>query len=195
MDLVVIHGERQERVRIREVDGAYLVEVGGAEEGDERREYRVDAAEVGPEHHSLLIGNDQYEISIHPQKRGPEKGSRYTLGGADGRISATDGGDLVEVLDPLTHLARESRGGAGAAGRQQVTAYMPGRVVAILVEEGAAVEAGQGVLVLEAMMMENEIQAESSGTLTKLLVEAGQAVDAGDPLFEIGEVEIGQATS
>ena len=67
-----------------------------------------------------------------------------------------------------------------------MSAQMPGRVVAVLVEEGEAVAAGQGLVVLEAMKMENEIQAEAAGVVTKILVEAGQAVEGGDPLFEVG---------
>jgi biotin carboxyl carrier protein len=62
---------------------------------------------------------------------------------------------------------------------------MPGRVVAVLAEEGARVEAGQGVVVLEAMKMENEIRAERAGTLARLHVRPGQAVEGGDPLFEV----------
>ena len=62
---------------------------------------------------------------------------------------------------------------------------MPGRVAAILVEEGAAVAAGDGVLVLEAMKMENEIQAERDGVVSRILVGLGAAVEGGDPLFEL----------
>jgi biotin carboxyl carrier protein len=91
----------------------------------------------------------------------------------------------VEVVDPLTHLARQAHVSAGGAVRRQVTAYMPGRVVAILAAEGTPVEAGAGVVVLEAMKMENEIQAEGAGVVRKILVEVGQAVEGGDPLFEL----------
>ena len=62
---------------------------------------------------------------------------------------------------------------------------MPGRVIEILAQEGQEVAAGQGVLVLEAMKMENEIQAENDGVVRRILVETGQAVEGGDPLFEI----------
>jgi biotin carboxyl carrier protein len=62
---------------------------------------------------------------------------------------------------------------------------MPGRVVEILAAEGERVEAGQGVLVLEAMKMKNEIQAESAGVVTRILVDEGQTVEGGDPLFEM----------
>jgi biotin carboxyl carrier protein len=182
MELVVLHGDREERVQVRRKEGQFAIQVGD-------REYSVDAVEVGPDHHSLRIGDDQYEVSIHRETgRAANRDAgveRYTIGGADGKLSANPGGDLVEVIDPLTHLAHQTLGGAGAGGRQQVTAYMPGRVVAILKAEGDPVETGEGVVVLEAMKMENEIQAESSGTLSKVLVKPGQAVDAGDPLFEI----------
>ncbi|TNF74372.1 MAG: acetyl-CoA carboxylase biotin carboxyl carrier protein subunit [Acidobacteria bacterium] len=63
---------------------------------------------------------------------------------------------------------------------------MPGRVVALLVEEGQEVESGDGLVVLEAMKMENEIRAETAGVVRKILVSEGQAVEGGDPLFEIG---------
>ena len=62
---------------------------------------------------------------------------------------------------------------------------MPGRVVTLLVGEGETVKAGQGVVVLEAMKMENEIQTDVAGVVKKIFVEEGQSVEGGDPLFEI----------
>jgi biotin carboxyl carrier protein len=92
---------------------------------------------------------------------------------------------LAEVTDPLTHLARQGAAGKGARRRQQVTAYMPGRVVSVLVAAGDSVQPGQGVLVLEAMKMENEIQAEHDGVIQRVCVAPGQAVEGGDVLFEL----------
>jgi biotin carboxyl carrier protein len=62
---------------------------------------------------------------------------------------------------------------------------MPGRVVEVLVREGDEVTVGQGLVVLEAMKMENEIQAERAGKVTKVFVTAGQPVEGGDLLFEL----------
>jgi 3-methylcrotonyl-CoA carboxylase alpha subunit len=62
---------------------------------------------------------------------------------------------------------------------------MPGKVVAILVEPGAAVERGQALLVIEAMKMENEIGAPRAGRLAELLVRPGQAVEGGELLARI----------
>jgi len=100
-------------------------------------------------------------------------------------VSDPHGTAVVAVADPLAHLAAQSAAAKGGRRRQRVTAYMPGRVVALLAAEGQAVTAGQGVLVLEAMKMQNEIQAEHDGTVTRILVQAGQSVDGGDPLFDL----------
>jgi biotin carboxyl carrier protein len=66
-----------------------------------------------------------------------------------------------------------------------VAAYMPGRVVAVAVAAGQTIEAGAALVVLEAMKMQNEIQAERAGTVVHVHVAAGQAVELGDPLVEI----------
>ncbi len=67
-------------------------------------------------------------------------------------------------------------------GGQPVTAPMPGTLVAINVQEGQAVEAGQVLVVLEAMKMENEIKAGHSGTIRQIAVKAGDSVNGGDVL-------------
>jgi biotin carboxyl carrier protein len=59
---------------------------------------------------------------------------------------------------------------------------MPGKVVRVLVKQGAAVEAGQGLLVVEAMKMQNEIRSPKSGKIEKLLVVENQTVNAGETL-------------
>ncbi len=63
---------------------------------------------------------------------------------------------------------------------------MPGKILKILVKEGDQVKTGQGLLVLEAMKMENEIPAPKDGIVKKILVKEGDTVNTGDPLIEIG---------
>jgi biotin carboxyl carrier protein len=171
MDLVVRQGEREEKVRVRRVDGGYEVTVGD-------RTYQVDALTARAGLYSLRIERDaqhdaHHEVAVRPQGEGT-----YW-------VSTAQGAGPVEVVDPLTYLAAQTLGGKGAKRRQRVDAYMPGRVVAVLVQEGEAVAAGQGVVVLEAMKMENEIRAEHEGVVSKIHVQPGQAVDKGDPLFEM----------
>ena len=72
---------------------------------------------------------------------------------------------------------------AGTSG--SVRAPMPGRIVKVLVEPGGAVEKGAGVVVVEAMKMENEILAPISGSVERVFVSAGDAVERGTPLVEI----------
>ena len=172
MDLIVRAGAREEKVRVRRNgrDGdVYEVTIGD-------RAYRVDAAtaRAGAQSlRSLRIAGAQHEVAVRHQGEGV-----YW-------VSTAQGSGPVEVSDPLTALATQSRSGQGGRRRQTVKAYMPGRVVTLLVEEGQEVAAGQGVLVLEAMKMENEIRAEHDGTVTKIHVQPGQAVDNGNPLFEL----------
>lgn len=166
MDLVVRQGDREERVRVRRDDGDYQVMIG-------EQVYRVDATTARAGLYSLRIDGAQHEVAAHQQGEGIY------------RVSTVHGSTLVEVSDPLTHLAAQTRGGKGGRRRQTVKAYMPGRVVTLLVQEGQEVATGQGVLVLEAMKMENEIRAEHDGTVTLIHVQPGQAVESGNPLFEL----------
>jgi biotin carboxyl carrier protein len=165
VDLIVRHGEREEEVRVLRVDGGYEVTVGG-------RTYRVDAASPRPGLRSLRIDGAQHEVAVR------HLGEGFW-------VSTSQGSGSVEVTDPLTHLAAQTRSGLGNRGRQRVTAYMPGRVVTLLAEEGQPVTAGQGIVVLEAMKMENEIRAEIDGTVTRIYVQPGQAVEMGNPLFDL----------
>ena len=86
----------------------------------------------------------------------------------------------VEVFDPRSW--RRGRGaGIELEGRQQLIAPMPGKIVRVLVAAGQEVKAGQGLLVIEAMKMQNEIRSPKSGTVEKLARE-GQTVNAGEVL-------------
>jgi biotin carboxyl carrier protein len=166
MEVVVRWREREERVRIRRTGETYEVVVGD-------RVHVVDAAPAGDYLYSLLIDGAQREVAIRPLPEGKLHLSAGTLSGT------------AEVVDPLTYLAQQSAGGRSSRRSKKVTAYMPGRVVAVLVQEGETVTAGQSVLVLEAMKMQNEILAEHDGVVSKIFAAPGQAVEGGDPLFEM----------
>jgi acetyl-CoA/propionyl-CoA carboxylase biotin carboxyl carrier protein len=75
--------------------------------------------------------------------------------------------------------------GGGGAGNGTITAPMQGTIVKVLVSEGDTVETGQAILVLEAMKMENHINAETSGTVKEIRVAAGDTVGTGDTLVVI----------
>lgn len=183
MELIVTAGDRQETVSIEEnAPGRYTVRL-----GEKLLSVSSEATRAGLR--SLLVRRAAEGSSDLPEE-GPQQqwevavaspaGSIYSVAPAGPREAAP-----VTVVDPLTFKAQEALGASGRSGPHRVNAYMPGRVISLLVQEGDEVEDGQGILVLEAMKMENEIAAESSGVVRKLLVEAGQAVDSGDALFEI----------
>jgi acetyl-CoA/propionyl-CoA carboxylase biotin carboxyl carrier protein len=80
---------------------------------------------------------------------------------------------------------KSSGSGAAAGGSGTITAPMQGTIVKVVAEEGSTVEAGDTIVVLEAMKMENNITADKSGILATLAVEAGQAIQTGDLIAKI----------
>lgn len=86
----------------------------------------------------------------------------------------------VEIRDPRRWSRHTTK--PGIEGRLHVTAAMPGKIVRLLVAEGDTVAAGQGLLVVEAMKMQNEIKATKKGKVTIVAVKEGSAVNAGDLL-------------
>lgn len=131
------------------------------------REIEIDAVLARPDVLSLRIGNRSYEVKCERSA-----GDVHLWVGSQ-RFAA-------EVRDP-----RSLRGRARAAddhGLRKLTAPMPGKVVRLLLKAGEAVEAGTGVLVVEAMKMQNEIKSPKKGTIQKILVSEGAAVNAGDVL-------------
>ena len=98
----------------------------------------------------------------------------------DAPVAATSGGARRARPRPTT-----TSGGGGAASDGTVTAPMQGTILKVLVAPGDAIEAGQSVIVLEAMKMENHIEAEKSGTVTEVRVAEGDTVGTGDLLVVI----------
>ncbi|HVG32439.1 MAG TPA: biotin/lipoyl-containing protein [Pyrinomonadaceae bacterium] len=90
----------------------------------------------------------------------------------------------ITLIDPKRLRAGQSAG-AQADGTAQIVAPMPGKVVRVLVEQGANVEAGQGIVVVEAMKMQNEMKSPRAGRVTELHAKAGATVNTGDVLAVI----------
>jgi len=87
----------------------------------------------------------------------------------------------VELHDPRSLRSRQGSA-QDDKGPRKILAPMPGRVVRLLVAEQAEVEAGQGIVVVEAMKMQNEIKSPKKGIVKKITTTAGAAVNAGDVL-------------
>ena len=119
---------------------------------------------------SLLLDGVSYAVDLSGDRGAP----RVVVDGEVLEVHVTDG-------------ARRRSGDAAAAshGGQRLLAPMPGKVVAVLVEIGQRVERGAGLVVLEAMKMENEFRATGDGAVTEIHVAPGQAVSAGDLLVVV----------
>jgi len=156
---VAIEGKSY-RLDLNQIDGVWSCRVDG-------REVEVDAVLPRPNVLSLRLGNKGFEVKCERV-------------GDDIHIWVGSQRFRVEIRDP-----RSLRGRSRAAddeGPRKLTAPMPGKVVRLLLREGSAVEAGAGVLVVEAMKMQNEVKSPKKGRIHKILVGEGAAVNAGDVL-------------
>lgn len=131
----------------------------------------ADVAEVSTGVYSILLRGRSFEARVAAQ------GEALTVEVGSRRM-------LAEVSDPRRR--RRVRGAMELEGKQKIAAPMPGKVVRVLIEQGKPIEMGQGILVLEAMKMQNEVKSPKSGVVERLLVKEGQAVNAGDALAVVG---------
>jgi biotin carboxyl carrier protein len=129
----------------------------------------ADATEIVPNTFSILLNGQSHEVRI-----APAPGGTLSLQTAHHEFTA-------QVIDPRAWRGRR-HSASEAEGRQQILAPMPGKVIRVLVQAGDAVEAGQGLLVVEAMKMQNEIRSPKRGTVERLLAKEGQPVNAGEVL-------------
>lgn len=134
-------------------------------------ELTVDAVVLAEGSYSLLIDGRSFDVTIH-----------HSLG----HYHVTVNGVAFEVAirDPK-RLGHQSGAGEDLDGPASVRAPMPGKLVRLVVAEGESVKEGQGVAVVEAMKMQNELKAPKSGTVERLCVVEGQAVNAGEILLTI----------
>ena len=135
-------------------------------------EIEVDAALTARDVLSVLVGDKAYEIK---RERSLQGDLHMVIGSA--RYA-------VDVQDPRSLHTRRAVAGA-ETGPQKIKAAMPGKIVRILVSEKDEVKAGQGIIVMEAMKMQNEMKSPKDGTVQKILTAEGSAVNAGDTLVII----------
>ncbi len=163
MNYVATIGEKEARVTVEEVGVArYRVTIDGAE-------HLVDAHEVQSSLWSVLRGADSFEVDI--QWRDEE----YEV------LIAGDCYKFSLMNEQRKALMRTA--GKGGVGKAMVTSPMPGKVVKLLVAEGDDVRADQGVIVVEAMKMENELKSAVAGKVKEIFVKEGEVVESGAKLI------------
>jgi biotin carboxyl carrier protein len=132
----------------------------------DEREVDADAVEISPGIFSVIIAGESIEVRIEPK-------------GSDLRVFAGGLEYAAEIQDPR-QLKKNRSGAAEAAGRQSVTAPMAGKIVRCLVAMGDDVQVGQGLAIVEAMKMQNEIRSPKTGKIERVAVVEGQTVNPGD---------------
>jgi biotin carboxyl carrier protein len=156
------------------------IEVNGARfryqrEGGEVIEREFTIAPLTPGAYSILIEGRSYTAIAPARETAP--------GITVGEIAVNGRAFAVEVFDPREMRARKSAG--AGEGRQNIIAMMPGKVVRVLAAPGDAVGAGQGLIVVEAMKMQNEMKSPKAGRVVEVKTQPDATVAAGEVLMVI----------
>ena len=157
---VTIDGKNY-RLELERVDAGWRCRLDG-------REIQMDAVLARRDVLSVLIGGKAYE-------------SRRERTATDMHLWVGDVGHTAELRDPRSLRSRKGIAVDGK-GPKKLLAPMPGKVVRVLIGEQQTVEAGQSILVVEAMKMQNEIKSPKKGTVQKIVATEGSNVNAGDVL-------------
>jgi len=152
------------RVEVRESGGRYLVTLDG-------EAVEVDVAEAGDHFASVVVGHESHEVGFERRPDG------YRVHFATGALD-------VGLADAEPGVAPVP--GARRPGPARICAPMPGRVVRVLTKPGREVLDGEGLVVVEAMKMENELRAPRAGSVVEVPVAEGQTVEAGAVLVVLG---------
>ena len=135
------------------------------------RRTAVEVAELGNGDYSVILDGKHYLVHL------AATGGRTFEATVDGARFA------VDARDPR-QLPRD-RADAGGSGASELRAAMPGKILAVRAAEGDRIQSGQGLVVIEAMKMQNELRAPRDGRIAAVRVAAGDSVAAGAPLISI----------
>ncbi len=165
MHYVAVVGGQERQVEIVEIAaGKYQLELGG-------KRLVVDALALRDDSLSLLIPESGQAYAIESERHPAGEGENLMVRGHTFN---------VEVVDLRTLKLRQAAAhSSGGAGPRPIKSPMPGKIVAVHVAEGQSVTEGQGLVVVEAMKMENELKAPKAGVVRQVSVQVGQAVEGG----------------
>ena len=164
MSYVATIGEREVTISVEELGGAnYKVAIDGVE-------HVVDAHQVAGQLWSVLYRGASFVVDVTQL---PTEEYEVLIQGDCHKFT----------LMNEQRRAMIRAGGKGSAGKAMLTSPMPGKVVKLLVKEGQEVEAGEGVIVVEAMKMENELKSAVAGKVKEIFVEEGEVVESGAKLL------------
>jgi biotin carboxyl carrier protein len=153
-------GEKTYTVEVEEVGKSlFRIAVDGSE-------FLVDGKKTGLTNYSLIVDNRSFEVEVDVK----EDEYRVLVDGRNYHI---------DLVDERRVRVGGLQSGIQLQGRQNVSVPMPGKIIAVLVSEGDSVEKGQGLVIVEAMKMENEVRCPINGEVKEVRVKPGDAVEAG----------------
>ena len=164
MKLKAVIGDREEDLSIKVDDGRIAAEIGG-------RVYDLKVREPEPGSYLFLHGAEVHDCRV-TQRAGSKEVFDITIRGRN---------YAVTIVDPK-RLRSGQNSDRHHSGVAEILAPMPGKVVRVQLEAGAAVEKGAGVVVVEAMKMQNEMKSPRAGVVVSINVRPGDTVNAGDVL-------------
>lgn len=174
MELIALLKEEAFDIDVEKLDESrFLVKIWQDENKTSSRDYEVNLHEPQPNLYSMIHGQNSYEVRLVDKGEGKMDIQFYNEAYA------------INMTDPVQQLLEQATG-AGAKGEAALESAMPGKVQRILVEVGDEVEADQGLVVLVAMKMENELTSPKAGVVKEILVKEGDNVDGGAPLIVVG---------
>ncbi len=162
MKLKALIGDREEELVIKVADGRVTAHVGG-------RVYDLEVREPQPDGFLFFLNTDVHECRVTERAK------------EDFDVSIRGRNYAVTIVDPK-RLRSGQNSDRHHHGVAEILAPMPGKVVRVQIEVGAEVEKGTGLVVVEAMKMQNEMKSPRSGVVVSINVKPGDTVNAGDVL-------------
>ena len=171
MKLKVLSNGQDHNLTITEKDDGLQVEIDG-------RQYQVRAYDSKDGSYLLLNNNQVFACRVSHHSKSNDRFD----------VNLKGEHHAVAIIDPR-RLRSDENSDRHHDGLTEISSQMPGKVVRVLVEVGAKVEKGDGMIVVEAMKMQNEMKSPRDGVVISLAVSAGDTVNAGELLATVGEAE------
>lgn len=158
MRYIILKNDDETVIELSPIETGYDVQIGG-------EKHKVSVAKITDGAYSLIMDGKSFELAIHK-----EQGEPYIVHLPDGAIRK------VELLTPIEAVARKHKKSSGK-GSGEVKSPMPGRIVKVLVAKGQNVKAGEALVVVEAMKMQNQLVSPFDGLVKETRVKDGESVE------------------